>query len=118
MVSLGFLPWEIWVVVPGKSQMQQSHTTQPAVPAGCCSVSMGYGNFNVLTDVNTCDCARGSTDTVRESALHADSGRKIPCLTGDSNLRRLRAGPMPYQLSYVATRYSRITSDCMYGNRG
>ena len=91
MVSLGFLPWEIWVVVPGKSQMQQSHTTQPAVPAGCCSVSMGYGNFNVLTDVNTCDCARGSTDTVRECSLKVDSEKKslsVPgngtCLSGEA----------------------------------
>ena len=30
----------------------------------------------------------GCTDTVRESALEADSRRKIPCLTGDSNPRR------------------------------
>ena len=29
----------------------------------------------------------GCTDTVRESALKADSGRKIPCCTGDSNPR-------------------------------
>ena len=28
------------------------------------------------------------TDTVRQSALEADSRRKIPCVTGDSNLRR------------------------------
>ena len=29
---------------------------------------------------------RGCTDTVRASALDADSGRKIPCRTRDSNL--------------------------------
>ena len=39
---------------------------------------MDYGAFNVRTDVNACDCARGPTDTVRESALKVDSGRKIP----------------------------------------
>ena len=30
----------------------------------------------------------GCTDTVRESALEADSGRKIPCRTVDSNPRQ------------------------------
>ena len=29
----------------------------------------------------------GCTETVRESALEVDSGRKIPCCTGDSNPR-------------------------------
>ena len=52
------------------------------------------------TDVNAWDCTRGSTFTVRESALKVDSGRKIPCRTGESNLRQRRAGPMLYQLSY------------------
>ena len=43
----------------------------------------------------------GYTDTVRESALKIYSGRKISCCTGESNLRRQRAGPMLYQLSYM-----------------
>ena len=30
----------------------------------------------------------GCTDTVRKSALKVDSGRKIPCRTGDSNLHQ------------------------------
>ena len=30
---------------------------------------------------------------------------KIPCRTGESNLRRQRAGPMLYQLSYIPTHY-------------
>ena len=55
-----------------------------------------YGIFNLRTDVNACDCARGCADTVRESALKVDSGRKIPCRTGESNRRRWRAGPMIY----------------------
>ena len=38
---------------------------------------MDYGIFNVRTDVNAYDCARGCLDTVRESALEVDSGRKI-----------------------------------------
>ena len=43
------------------------------------------------------------TDTVRESALKVDSGRKISCRTRESNLRRRRVGPMRYQLSYIPT---------------
>ena len=39
--------------------------------------------------------AHGGVRThVRESALKVDSGRKIPCRTGESNLRQRRAGPM------------------------
>ena len=64
---------------------------------------MDYGVFNVRTDVNVCNCTRRCTDTIRESALKAVSGRKIPCRTGESNLRRRRAGPMLYQLSYIPT---------------
>ena len=66
---------------------------------------MDYGIFNVCTDVNACDCARVCTDTVRQTALKVDSGRKIPCRTGESNLRWWRAGPMLYQLSYTPTGY-------------
>ena len=62
---------------------------------------MDYGVFNVRTNVNARDCARECADTVRESVLKVDSGRKIPCRSGESNLRRLRAGPMLYQLSYI-----------------
>ena len=64
---------------------------------------MDYRIFNVHTDVNACDCTQGCTDTVEESALKVDSGREIPCRTGESNLRRQRAGPMLYQLSYIPT---------------
>ena len=66
---------------------------------------MDYTIFelNVRTDVNACDYTRGCTDTVRESALKVDSGRKIPCRTGESNLRQRRDGPTLYQLSYIRT---------------
>ena len=64
---------------------------------------MDYGIFNVRTDVNACDCTLECTDTVRESSLKLDSGRKIPCRTGESNLRKRRAGPTRYQLSYIPT---------------
>ena len=62
---------------------------------------MDCGIFNARMDVNACDCTRGCTDTVRKSALKVDSGRKIPYHTGESNLRRRRADPMIYQLSYI-----------------
>ena len=52
---------------------------------------MDYGIFNVRADVDACDCIRGCTDTVRESALKVDSGRKIPCRTEQSKLRLRRA---------------------------
>ena len=58
---------------------------------------MDYRIFNVRTNVNACGCARGCTDTVRESALNVDSGRKIPCRTGESNLHQRRDGSMLYQ---------------------
>ena len=53
------------------------------------------------TDINACDSTWGCTDTVRESALKVDPGRKIPCSTGESNLRRQRAGLMIDQLSHT-----------------
>ena len=60
-------------------------------PPNC---DMDNGIFNVRVDVNDCDCAWGCADNVRESALKVDSGRKIPCRTGESNLRQRRDGPM------------------------
>ena len=69
---------------------------------------MDYGIFNVRTDTNACDFTQGCTDTVRESALKVDSGRKIPCRTGESNLPQRRAGPTLYQLSYIAALYFAI----------
>ena len=62
---------------------------------------MDYRIFNVLTGVSACDCTRGCTDTVRESALKVDFRRKIPCCNGESNLRQQRASPMLYQLSHI-----------------
>ena len=58
---------------------------------------MDHGIFNVHTYVNAFDSRTG----VYGHALKVDSGRKIPCRTGESNLCRRRAGPMLYQLSYI-----------------
>ena len=105
---MGFLQWEIQVAFPRESQLQQNCTTQLNVHAGCFNVSTIHqtltwtnGIFNVCTDLYVCDCTWGCTDAIRESALKIDSGRKIPCLTGESNLRQQRDGPMLYQLSYI-----------------
>ena len=67
---------------------------------------MDYKIFNVCTNVNACNCTWWCADTVRESALKVDSGRKIPCRTEESNLRQRCAGPTFYQLSYIPTRSS------------
>ena len=64
---------------------------------------MDYGIFNMCTDVNACDCTRGCTDDVRESALKVDSGSKIPCGTEKLNLCWQHASPMLYQWSYIPT---------------
>ena len=64
---------------------------------------MDYGIFNVHTDVNACDCIWECTDTIRESALKVDSGRKTLCSIGESNQCWQRAGLMLYQLSYIST---------------
>ena len=63
---------------------------------------MDYRIFNVRTDLNACDCARGCTDTVRESALKVDSGRKILCHVGELNLHQRRAGLMLCRFGYIS----------------
>ena len=65
-----------------------------------------FGIFNVWTDVDAYDCMRsheGCKDTVRQSALEVDCGRKIPCRTGDFNPYQYCAWLFNrtfYQLSY------------------
>ena len=41
--------------------------------------------FNMHTDVDACSFTRGWTNVIRESALKADSGEKIPCRAWDVN---------------------------------
>ena len=72
IVPLRFLPQEMRVTFPTESQLQQNHATRLMVHAGCFSVSIilqtldtGYGIFIVRSDVNTCDCTQGCTDTIR-----------------------------------------------------
>ena len=98
-----FLPWEIRVAFPGERQLRQSRATQPTVHAGCLSVFMIQRTLTWTTGSLTCAqmsiqaIAHGMYGHTWESALKADSWRKIPCRTGESNLRQRRAGPMLYQ---------------------
>ena len=43
--------------------------------------------------------AHGGYGHCKRVCTEVDSGRKIPCRTGESNLRRRRAASMLYQLS-------------------
>ena len=104
IVPMWFLLWEIRVAFPGESQLRQSRATQPTSLAGCFSVSIIHrtltwttGSFMYAQIFNISDCTHGCADTVRESALKVDCGRKIPCRTGESNLRQRHDGPMLYQ---------------------
>ena len=94
-VPLRFLQWEIRITIPGESQLRQSRSIQPAVHVGCFTVSIIRQTLTWTTGSLTCAqmlmhaIAHGAcTDTERESALKVDSGRKIPCRTGDSNLHQ------------------------------
>ena len=61
----------------------------------------------------------GCMDTVTESALKVDSGRKIPCCTGDSNRHQDCAwhfSRMLYQLSYPCPNYYALLH--WWGGRG
>ena len=101
IVPMGFLPWEIRVALPRERQLRQIRATQPMVHAGCFECfhnppnsDMDYRIFNVSTNVSAFDCTRGVRTHVRDSALKVDSGRKISCRTGESNMRQRRDGPM------------------------
>ena len=104
IVPMGFLPWEIRVAYPGESQLRLSRAIHPTLHAGCFSVSIIHRTLAWTTGSLTCAhtlmhaIGHGDVRThLRESALKVDSGRKIPCRTGESNLRRRCDGPMLYQ---------------------
>ena len=77
--------------------------TQPMVHAGCFSVSIIHrtlkwttGSLMYTQMLMHAIAHRKCTDTVRKSALKVDSGRKIPCCTGELNLCQQCAGQMLY----------------------
>ena len=107
---MGFLPWEKFgLSSPGKASCDTVALPNPRCMLGVLcfhnppNSGVNYGIFKVSRCNKACDCTRGCKDTVREPAPKVDSGRKILCRTGESNLRQRRAGPMLYQLSYVPT---------------
>ena len=88
-------------VVPQRSSRLRDRRGEADPP----SSDMDSGTFKVRTDVHACDCTLGCTDTVlvRETALKIDSWRKIPCRSGESNLRQRHADPALHELSYIPT---------------
>ena len=94
---MGFLSWKIRVAFSGESQLRHSRATQRTVHTGCFIVSIIHRTLTWTTGSLTCAqmlmhaIAHGGIRTyVRESALKVDSGRKIPCCTGESNLHQQR----------------------------
>ena len=96
-----------------KSQLRQSRATKPIAHAvfnflkQCFhnppNSDMDNGIFNVHTDVNACDCTRGCTDTIRESALKVDSRKKkrkkpLPHRRIDSTSTTCRCDALPTEL--------------------
>ena len=106
---MGFSHWKFGVAFPGVSKLRQSRATKPTVHTGCFSVSIIHRILTRTTGSLTCTQilmhAHGSVlrTHARQSALQVDSGRKIPCRTGESNLPQRRAGRTPFQLSYIHT---------------
>ena len=105
---MGFLPWEIRVAFPGESQLQLNRATQLTVHAGSFNVSIIHRTLTWPTGSLTCAqmlmraiAHEGCTDTVRESALKVDSGRKSLAALGN----RTCVGSVPVQccnrLSYI-----------------
>ena len=87
-----------------------SHTTQTGVHARCYSVSIIHQTLIWTTGSLMCTqmcmyvtAHGGCTDTAKESALKDDSGRKISCRTGQSNLHWQHASIILYHLSYIST---------------
>ena len=66
---------------------------------------MDYRIFDVRTDVNACNCTQRFMDTVRESALKLDSGRKIRCRTRESNMYQSHASQTLGLLNYIPTMF-------------
>ena len=54
IVSMRFLPWEIWVAFSGESQLRQSRGAEPTVHAGYFSVSIIHRTLTWTTGFLTC----------------------------------------------------------------
>ena len=71
----------------------------------CChnppNSDMDYRIFFVHTDYVNVWIAHRGVRTLKESARKVDSGKKIPCCTGELNLPQRRAVQCSNQLSYI-----------------
>ena len=65
------------------------------------TLDMDYRIFDVRTDVNACDCTRGCTNTVRESALKADCGREEKSLAAPGNRTSVSGVPVRCSTNWV-----------------
>ena len=107
IVPMRLLAWKIRVSFPGESHLRPSCAIQPTILAGCFSVFIILRKLTWTTGSLTCAqmwmhaIAHGGYEHRKRVCTEIDSGRKIPCRTEESNLRRWSAGPMLYQLSYI-----------------
>ena len=106
IVPLGFRPFELWLLFPGKASCD-SHATKLTVHAGCFSVSITHRTLTWITGSLKCtqmlmqgSCTWVCMDAVRQTMLKVDSGRKILWHSRESDLPQ-RASPSLYQLSYI-----------------
>ena len=95
---------------PGKASCTRVAPPNLGCMLGVFSVSIIHRTLTRTTGSLTCAqmlmhaiTHEGVRTHVRESAPKVDSRRKIPCRTGESNLRQQRDGPILYQLSYIPT---------------
>ena len=96
---------ELWVALPGSPYMGKA---QPLQEQGCpflwvCAVYSFVQTVVWLCSMMHATAHGGRMDTVTESLVKADSGRKIPCCTGDLNMRQYCTwlfSQALYQLSY------------------
>ena len=100
--------WEIQVALLGQGYsscessaahscqcMQYFHVSKPR--HGCQCLGSSPCTQMLMSAISHGGCA----DTVRESALNVESGRKIPCCTGELNLPQQRVGSMLYRQLYI-----------------
>ena len=95
---------------PGKASCDRIALPNLQCMLGVFSVSIIHRTLTWTTGSLTCEqmfmraIAHGGVRArVRESALKADCGRKVPCRNGESYLRQRRVGPKLYQLTCIPT---------------
>ena len=122
IVPMGCRPWKIRVAVfRGKPAAAESRYPTYRCILGVLvfqnqpNSDMDYRIFNVCTDGNACDCTRGCTDIRKRVSTESLLWDKIPCRTGELNLRQRHDGPRLYQLSYIPNLRYCCSSDTLLG---